>query len=1029
MKILALRGKNIASLEGDFEIDFTAEPLLSAGIFAITGNTGSGKSTLLDVLCLALYDNTPRMSRATENNVTILDVGDKMIHQKDCRTLLRRGTGEGYAEVDFISVANEKYRATWMVKRARGRIAGSLQNSEMRLLNLSSGKEAQGRKTELLAQIVELTGLSFEQFTRTVLLPQGDFAAFLKAKQSEKAELLEKLTGTGIYSRISILIYEKTKRAEQEHAAVLERIKDIDLPDEEQLKAFAEERKALEQQSASLKTELDRLSVKIKRIGEREALLLNRDKAAETLEGVRKRMAEARPRYEYIARMDSVQDIRDVFNELQLSEKHCKEDAALLERRTGECEENTKALALAGEALRLLIEAQDELDGRIAGAEPEIIRARELDILIAGAVSNEKDAADMYETALAAKGRIEKSIQSLAGEIRSAEENRDRLAAWFAEHDDYKDIVRQPGLVLALLDDAGTAVKQSGINAGRLSENDRLLESETQKLIALRTEAERLDKLLPAKIAKLRAGLQDGMPCPVCGSVHHPAHSAKAGSMEEAELNKAKLAVDNEISMLTDTVEQRKSEITRLKALAENYSLQAAETMAKAEGFLNRLTSWRADFERGILQSAIRETSRQWAVYSDDIIRAAETLNNKQAHLNSERDNLAEATLTLTEKARKKDEAASLLKELSERRSTLLNGKTVDELTAYFASEKKKITLEVKLAGEERGKLASRQELLKGMVSQISLQADKQGLQCAAMRKIVDEWLSVKQGSLTEEALSELLTKDNQWVQAERRLLGEMKEQEAAALTTLAERNRSLDAHDSVGPNTEGEGETKELLIEKHSGAVRESDLVIRRIAGIDASLDASNKARERIKVFEKDLEAKAVTAENWKKLNELFGSANGSKFKEIAQGYTLDALLTYANVHLRNLSHRYLLQRIPDTLALQVADLDMLGDIRTVHSLSGGESFLVSLALALGLASLMSNRMNIESMFIDEGFGSLDTDTLLIAMDALERLQLQGHKIGVISHVPEMTERIAARVRVVKTSGGRSSIKIEGTA
>jgi exonuclease SbcC len=110
------------------------------------------------------------------------------------------------------------------------------------------------------------------------------------------------------------------------------------------------------------------------------------------------------------------------------------------------------------------------------------------------------------------------------------------------------------------------------------------------------------------------------------------------------------------------------------------------------------------------------------------------------------------------------------------------------------------------------------------------------------------------------------------------------------------------------------------------------------------------------------------------------------------------------------------------------VVDLDMLGEIRTVHSLSGGESFLISLALALGLSSLSSNRMKVESLFIDEGFGSLDIDTLRIAMDALERLQTQGRKIGVISHVAEMTERINAQIQVIKTVNGRSRIEITGS-
>ena len=157
-----------------------------------------------------------------------------------------------------------------------------------------------------------------------------------------------------------------------------------------------------------------------------------------------------------------------------------------------------------------------------------------------------------------------------------------------------------------------------------------------------------------------------------------------------------------------------------------------------------------------------------------------------------------------------------------------------------------------------------------------------------------------------------------------------------------------------------------------------------------------------------------------------MLGSASGAKFQQIAQGYTLDALLVFANKHLEELSSRYKLERIPSTLALQVVDGDMLNEVRTVHSLSGGESFLLSLALALGLSSLSSNRMKVESLFIDEGFGSLDKETLNVAMDVLEGLRSQGRKIGVISHVTEMTDRINAKIRVVKSAAGKSYVRVD---
>jgi exonuclease SbcC len=132
---------------------------------------------------------------------------------------------------------------------------------------------------------------------------------------------------------------------------------------------------------------------------------------------------------------------------------------------------------------------------------------------------------------------------------------------------------------------------------------------------------------------------------------------------------------------------------------------------------------------------------------------------------------------------------------------------------------------------------------------------------------------------------------------------------------------------------------------------------------------------------------------------------------------------LLHANKHLSTLSRRYRLLQVPDTLALQVIDRDMCDEVRTVYSLSGGESFLISLALALGLSSLSGNGLKVESLFIDEGFGSLDADSLRIAMEALEMLQNQGRKIGVISHVQEMSDRISVQIRLHKCGNGKSEV------
>jgi exonuclease SbcC len=165
---------------------------------------------------------------------------------------------------------------------------------------------------------------------------------------------------------------------------------------------------------------------------------------------------------------------------------------------------------------------------------------------------------------------------------------------------------------------------------------------------------------------------------------------------------------------------------------------------------------------------------------------------------------------------------------------------------------------------------------------------------------------------------------------------------------------------------------------------------------------------------------------QRWARLNALIGSATGDTFRKIAQAYNLDLLVHHANVQLRQLVRRYRLKRGGSMLGLLVMDTEMGNELRSVHSLSGGETFLVSLALALGLASMASSTLKIESLFIDEGFGSLDPESLQLAMDALDGLQAQGRKVAVISHVQEMHERIPVQIQVRRQGNGLSTLEVK---
>ena len=182
--------------------------------------------------------------------------------------------------------------------------------------------------------------------------------------------------------------------------------------------------------------------------------------------------------------------------------------------------------------------------------------------------------------------------------------------------------------------------------------------------------------------------------------------------------------------------------------------------------------------------------------------------------------------------------------------------------------------------------------------------------------------------------------------------------------------------------------------------------------------------ARARRAAAEQAIAVAEAGAEIDRVLGEVIGSHDGKLFRSFAQSLTLDSLLAVANAHLEELAPRYQLERVPKhDLELQVIDRDLGGEVRSVQSLSGGESFLVSLALALGLSSMSAHDVRVRTLLIDEGFGTLDPATLDSALSVLDALQSTGRQVGVISHVPALVERVGAHVRVIQRGGGRSEV------
>ena len=175
-------------------------------------------------------------------------------------------------------------------------------------------------------------------------------------------------------------------------------------------------------------------------------------------------------------------------------------------------------------------------------------------------------------------------------------------------------------------------------------------------------------------------------------------------------------------------------------------------------------------------------------------------------------------------------------------------------------------------------------------------------------------------------------------------------------------------------------------------------------------------------------IEARQRELERWEQLHALIGSADGKKFRNFAQGLTFELMVSHANRQLQKMSDRYLLVRDEaQPLELNVIDNYQAGEVRSTKNLSGGESFLISLALALGLSAMASRNVRVDSLFLDEGFGTLDEEALETALDTLAGLQQEGKLIGVISHVSALKERIGIRIEVQPLSGGRSRISGPG--
>lgn len=797
--------------------------------------------------------------------------------------------------------------------------------------------------------------------------------------------MLEKLTGTELYSAISRQIFERNARAKEAFDLIQTRIQGIELLTDE-------EENDLRTRLAGTEKELQRVE---KAKAEQQAL------------------QEA---------------VRSIEQQITIRQRQQKEAADKLVHAT-------ELLTVARHEYEKGVEEQQQSETRFKSLQQEILQARKLDIQLDTAIRDLSHSEQQLKNVMLRKEEAEKKYQAAVLRRRQGAEEIARLTAWRERYKKKERIAEQLSALLLHLDAASAT--RSGMEAAvrsietlrqemaalnkqlsdlqqtsankqqalkRAEADYRNLEEELKAVDApaldkqiekLRQEREQLlieQARLEASgnIKDLRGRLQDGQPCPVCGSTHHPF----ANQVPVAPVSALTLQLQD-LSNKKETYVAHTRHLTRLQQqlLQLHKELADSEAACKEMAGKQQLAASRQEREEAIV--------KEQSTLLTQSLSAADLLFGNSEWQKAWLQNPETFRKTLTDFARQWHENTEKLHQLERQESA--QKAECESLASFLPSLEKQ--------AEESGQLHE-----KNRAAFSSLQAERKKLLNGRSADSVEQEYIRRMEELKErlKKLSATQTEQSGIADQTRGIADQIAKDLTEASADLLRRKAALDKWTADYLDSSG-GEPLEVILSRYTQEKTELAFRLRT--------QTENKAK--VSGLQEELNVRRTESERWAKLNELAGSADGAKFRRIAQGYTLDILLNYANVQLRELTRRYRLERVPETLALQVIDRDMCDEVRTVHSLSGGESFLVSLALALGLSSLSSNRMRVESLFIDEGFGSLDAETLRVAMDALESLRTQGRKIGVISHVQEMTERIPVRICVNRAGNGRSFLEV----
>ncbi len=1064
MKILAIRGHNLASLAREFEVDLEAGDLGSAGIFAICGPVGAGKSTLLDALCLALFDRTPRLSGRGGVAVAEAELpAAHWLHSHDPRTLLRRGAASGYAEVDFTGRDGQRYRSRWSVRRARRQADGRIQPQELVLTDIDRGVVvAGGGKGEVLNAIRARLGLDFAQFCRSVLLAQGDFAAFLAAPADERASLLESLTGADVYRRISRAAHERSRVARQRVEQLRAQVGTLDLLD-------GGERAQLEGRAAALTQQVEVAEVAVELAQQvvswyAAAAEYRREEQERTADLQRAQQdnraaAKARERNRLLVRALPIAPRVEALTAAQQAV------VAAVQREQELSVQLATERQVATELERAARAQVERVFGVEASAAPPMLVAeferwqptfarwlrrhaewRAFGVSTAAAAMAERDAAD---AAKAAAANLE------AAEFRELPARRQRLLAEREAVAAITAAVREWQGARSVASERQAELTRLEGERERLArgfdELARAVEVADRELHAAQQAAEHAR--IRGDLAAFREHLESGEPCPLCGSIEHP-HPVDApspsGSGNDNPETAAVERAQKQREAARDAVAAREAErraCERALRAARSAAERAADAVAACERVAVEALGGAGAMARGARESELRE--RPAAAESADEPEASVTLTETEAVAVAERrtagladeeravaaladrhDELRAAYQTAVDAERRAQSAgtaAAAFLEANEELAPALVGVSdpVQRLAALIEDAGSPAAGDAAVrdlvsAHEQSALAATRAATLeRELVDAAAARQAREG-EFAAVSAEVEA--AARAAEITVGSVREAAAVGAAAVLAEQQELDRLQAAEEQARAVVQQCARVRGRHERTNRPAIDEGDAAQALEDSRSArqkARTERDDVRDRLSADDFLRRQREELAPRLRAAERE-------CETWVALDELIGHSRGDRFAVFAQGLTLDLLLQEANRRLADLARRYRLEKNRGRdMDFVVVDLDLGGARRGLQSLSGGETFLVSLALALALATLAAPRSRVETLFLDEGFGTLDAQNLEAALGALDSLQATGCQIGIISHVDGIAERIGTVVDVEPEGSGQSRIRV----